>query len=111
MLPLLRDAWYADIATVIAAGNDPGVVLGEFTPQRYGRPDNALITVASMDPIGLRSTTNPSEGGSRYGIDPMLTGSITVYAQGVNVKLAKANDRNQLYYYAAGSSIAAPQVD
>ena len=55
--PILRTAWENDIVFVVAAGNlksddEYAVVMGDYSPQRYGRADNAIITVNSMDADG-----------------------------------------------------------
>lgn len=62
-----------------------------------------------MDQFGRRSFLNPNIGLPTDRIDPVLTGDITVYAQGQNVKVAKPYTSN-LYGYDTGSSYAAPQV-
>ncbi|MCJ1423808.1 hypothetical protein MMC29_001693 [Sticta canariensis] len=54
--PLFADAWDSSIATVIYAGNNPGLRLGDSTSQRFGREDNPLITVGSIDKYGLQSS-------------------------------------------------------
>lgn len=110
-IPLLASAWYFDIATVISLGNDPESVAGDFSPQRYGRVDNALITVASLDTHGRISDYVPRLGPTEFslGVDEELTGSITTWAQGVGVKIAKAYGES-FYGYETASSYATPQV-
>lgn len=108
-LPLLVSAWDAGIVIVIGGGNRPERTLGDVTPQRYGRVDNALITVASLDASGLFSKINTRIAAARDGVDPELTGAYTVNAQGGQVKVAVAHE--QTYYrYTDGASFASPQV-
>lgn len=110
MLPLLAAAWDAGITPVVSLGNTPLWTLGDTSPQRYGRSDNALIMVASVDSNGERSVSNPSQASARDGADGFLTGSITIHAQGNLVKIAKPQNPSRLFDYDSGSSFAAPQV-
>ena len=71
--------------------------------------DKPLITVASLEASDYRSPRNPPEGPSLSGFDPFLTGSITIYVQGVLVKIARIYS-STLYRYDSGSSFTAPQV-
>ena len=107
MLPLLANAWDNGIVTVVTAGNTPWSRLGERSPQRYGREDNALITVGSMDEHGRISPWNTPEGPVSVVEDFALVGSTTVYAQGERVKTAKPYGT---YHYIDECSFAAPQV-
>lgn len=120
-LPLLRDAWDANIATVVTTGNFQRLHLGDFTPQRFGREDNPLITVGTMNQFGIPSSINSNEGPSTgftsltgpptnpVGADPELTGSLTVYAHGQLVKTAVAYTTYG-YKNMTGTSLAAGQV-
>lgn len=109
-LPLLADAWDNGISTVVSAGNNGKRTLGDYNPQRFGRADNPLITVGSIDAYGDKSSGNPAEGPRGIGTtDPFLTGSLTVFAQGAEVLLAKPYS-STLFQYGKGSSYAAPQV-
>lgn len=108
-LPLLASAWDAGIVTVTGGGNRPERTLGDISPQRYGRVDNPLITVASLDATGLVSKINTRIAASRDGADPELTGAYTVNAQGGQVKVAVAHE-GTYYRYSDGVSFAAPQV-
>lgn len=47
--PILREAWELDIVTICSGNNNPLEPLGDRSPQRYGRFNNALITVDSMN--------------------------------------------------------------
>ena len=85
--------------------------IGFWSPQRYGRPDNPLITVGSLDKDGQYSSANSVEGPSPDGVDPLLTGSLSLYAVGQDIEVPKIGtfDAGQ-YERASGSSFAAPQV-
>ncbi|MCJ1427877.1 hypothetical protein MMC29_005783, partial [Sticta canariensis] len=107
MLPLLRDAWDHKIVTVVSVGNQPKWRLGDRSPQRFGRVNNALITVGALDERGERSPANMVEGPAAGSDEIHLVGSTTVYAQGRKVKAAKAYGT---YEYRSGSSFAAPLV-
>lgn len=107
MLPLLANAWDHGIVTVVSGGNRRDLRYGDRSPQRYGREDNPLITVASVSETGTRSPFNSLPGISSELEDLRLVGSTTVYAQGEEVKTAKAYGN---YKYSTGASFAAPQV-
>lgn len=114
-LNLLTNAWRNDIVTVVCALNDPEWTLGDVSPQRYGRPNNALITVGSMNIDGLPSRKNPPEVATKTGRDPELKGSYTVYAQGEALKIARPwtfsdSGAHNAFEYNSGSSLATPQV-
>lgn len=110
-LPLLADAWDSRIATVVSAGNRPELHLGDSTPQRFGREDNPLITVGSIDKYGLESSFTTQEGDSSDGRDPLLTGHITVFAQGQEVETARPyGDESNRFIVGSGTSLSAPQV-
>ncbi|MCJ1467350.1 hypothetical protein MMC07_005974 [Pseudocyphellaria aurata] len=110
-LPLLADAWDSDVVTVISAGNVGGIHLGDLTPHRYGRPDNPLITVGSLTLGGSKWFEHtPVEAPTVIGVDPSLTGSLSAWAQGERVKVARPYLRSTPFTYLSGSSYAAPQV-
>ena len=110
MLPLLRDAWDNGIVTVVSAGNRPEYRFGDRSPQRYGRDDNPLITVASVDHRGSRSRFNTRPGPSDELEDIRLVGSLTVVAMGQEVWSAIAGGDHQTRMYSTGTSFATPQV-
>ena len=45
-VPLLKKAWENDIVTVIGCTNR-GEILGDWSPLRFGRSDNPMITVCT----------------------------------------------------------------
>ena len=116
--------WISDIEEtgivfVMAAGNhgnkrsggpqDRLLSLADFTPQSYGRSDNSLVTVGGVDRFGrLLWQTTPEEPGQ--------DGSITVYAQAVQVKcasnapLSNSNPSGTDTVYEDGTSFASPAV-
>ncbi|KAL9059935.1 MAG: hypothetical protein Q9206_001254 [Seirophora lacunosa] len=87
-LPLLAEAWLADIPITVAAGNLKDAVQGDNTPQRFANPRNPLIVVGALqadgnvwrDPFSERGTTLP--GPSASGTDPDLIGALDVSARG-----------------------------
>lgn len=75
-LPLLAEAWENDIVTVISNGNDAAVTLGDLSPQRFGRFDNALITVGTATANGdLFFAHSALPGPPSNGHDPDMTGT------------------------------------
>ena len=85
--------------------------MGEFIPQRYASPDNALIVVGAVDVDGNPSRVNQKIGPApnARGRDRQLTGEITVYALGesVDVPTPGTVDDRELGW---GTSFATPQV-
>ena len=73
-LPLFAEAWSNDIVFVISGGNIPSAHKGDRSPARYGRADNALITVGSMNADGTAWDQNTPDLPARNGVDPLLTG-------------------------------------
>ncbi|KAK8133440.1 hypothetical protein PG984_005452 [Apiospora sp. TS-2023a] len=99
------------VSFVVSAGNDGDVGLGykymgNFLPQSLGRSDNALITVGSVYDDGkfYRGTSLPGPGWLPNGPQ----GSMTVWAQGVDVDCLRPDGRVQ--WRRTGTSFAAPQV-
>lgn len=87
-LPLLAEAWLADIPITVAAGNAKDDVQGDSSPQRFANPRNPLIVVGALQADGNvwreafsdRGTTFP--GPSASGRDPDLIGALDVSARG-----------------------------
>jgi len=109
-LPLLAEAWENDIVTVVATSNAPHHTFGDRSPQRYGTVDNALITVGQILDDGLAYSEQSIPGPARTGIDPLLVGSYTIYADTENIRVAKAHDPAERYRLSGGTSYAAPQI-
>lgn len=95
---------------MFSAGNKPQNTLGDSSPQRYGTPNNGIISVGSLDAAGRRSLRVTLEGPARDGADPHLIGDLTTWAQGSDVKIAKPYGGVINFEYASGTSFAAPQV-
>ncbi|KAL9628273.1 MAG: hypothetical protein Q9164_007339, partial [Protoblastenia rupestris] len=108
-LPLLQEAWENDIVTVVACGNNRHKVRGQFSPQRYGRINNPLITVSSVDGYGVPSIENTPVGASMNTNDESCKGSDDISAKGVDMLCAHF-EHNDKYSKWSGSSLAAPQV-
>ncbi|KAL8735840.1 MAG: hypothetical protein Q9181_002669 [Wetmoreana brouardii] len=109
-VPMLGEAWRRGIVVVIAAGNtNQGAPTQGFgVPLRFGSPNNPLITVGAIDKSGARTAFNLPPG---PGPDHLLTGDISIWALGKDVRIA--NNRpgiNGLYRNDDGTSFAAPQV-
>ena len=114
MKPLLRDAWIADIVTVISTGNKPEnnqgpFFMGEVSPQRFANSQNALIAVASANELGQPDWGNLPIGTARDSPDQHLAGEHTIYANGVRVPVPLHGTQNG-FENKRGSSFAAPQV-
>ncbi|KAL8743679.1 MAG: hypothetical protein Q9184_008085, partial [Pyrenodesmia sp. 2 TL-2023] len=114
-LPLLVDAWAADIVTVVAAGNQikgKDIQIGALSPQRFASPLNPLIVVGSVDRFGLASGFNTLIGAASYarGRDVHLTGEITVYAMGEDVVTPVPGTYDEYSNTASGTSFSAPQI-
>jgi hypothetical protein len=113
---ILRFAWEKDIVVVVAAGNDgfgPLSTLDRQTPQRLGTDTNPLITVGGAINNGslYYDTTpfNPPAGTvweTIPGIGTLTGGSMTVYAQALDVRTVIADPGD----FQNGTSFAAPQV-
>ncbi|KAL8825308.1 MAG: hypothetical protein Q9191_004491 [Dirinaria sp. TL-2023a] len=109
-LPILASAWDNDIVTVICAGNTRGA-LGALTPQRFGRPDNALITVGSFTTSGTYSSFQSLAGSAPDGRDPFLKGFIDISAIGENLYVPTSDPSIvNRYVFDGGTSLTAPQV-
>ncbi|KAL8880291.1 MAG: hypothetical protein Q9198_002274 [Flavoplaca austrocitrina] len=117
-VPALAEAWNTGIVTVFATGNKPnprGITdLGGSTPQRFGDPSNAIITVASVTRTGAKSDFNikagpPSAGPGNPIVDMQLIGEITTYAMADPVILPDIRG-NHRYTASTGTSYASPQV-
>lgn len=66
------------IPIVVAAGNDPVRWLHEQVPQKFGKPDNVIVTVGGVKHDGmLYPNTTPAKPGK--------DGSMSVYAPAVDV--------------------------
>ncbi|KAI4265041.1 MAG: hypothetical protein L6R35_007222, partial [Caloplaca aegaea] len=113
-LPILVDCWEAGIVTVFSAGNlhqSSQPFMGGYTPQRHGRSDNPLITVAAADKYGRLSWWNIPVGpaiGAR-GRDRYIKGSYSIIAMGEDVQTVQV-DTIRGYELDSGTSFAAPQV-
>lgn len=101
---LIRQCWQQGIVVVVAAGNRRTVDFVDLQcPTNMGAIDNPLITVGSVDDDG--------ELGRNSWVRPGLGGSITVYAQGVDVWAAGNNpNRPDEVVGRTGTSVASPQV-
>ncbi|KAL9036318.1 MAG: hypothetical protein Q9180_004366, partial [Flavoplaca navasiana] len=117
-VPALAEAWNTGIVTVFATGNKPnprGITdLGGSTPQRFGHPRNAIITVGSVTRTGAKSDFNikpgpPSAGPGNPIVDMQLIGEITTYAMAEPVILPDIRG-NHRYTASTGTSYASPQV-
>ena len=120
---MLIAAWDNDIVTVCSCSNDKKP-LGELTPQRFGKTDNPLITVGSLQESGEISPTNGISGPATLGIeadDPRFKGNIDIYAIGESLSLPLSNSvllnasaiRRPLDswdYLVGGASFSAPQI-
>lgn len=114
-LPLLVDAWTADIVTVFSAGNQiegRDIQIGALSPQRFASPLNPMIVVGSVDHFGLASGFNTLIGAAPYarGRDVHLTGEITVYTMGENVFNLVPGTYHDYSDTASGTSFSAPQI-
>lgn len=109
-LPLLAEAWYHDVVTVVSGGNEPHHTLGDRSPQRYGTAGNALITVAQVVNNGFPTPLQSSPGPARDGVDIHLVGSLTTFAHTENIRVANAYDPIHQYRISFGASYAAPQI-
>lgn len=76
---MLAEAWASDIVTVVSTGNTRDQNLGAESPQRFGKEDNALITVGSMTADGELWINNPPVGPAPGGQDPDCTGTSGCY--------------------------------
>lgn len=85
--------------------------MGVTSPQRHANANNALIVVRSVDWLGLPSDFNTRVAASPIAIgrEVHLTGEISVYALGQNVKTAVVGPGNE-YRLSNGTSFAAPQI-
>jgi hypothetical protein len=114
---MLKLAWSLDVVIVCAAGNDgigPLKPLDIISPQRFGTDTNPLITVGGAinngslwydttpvyPPASFVPPTLPAPFGTLTG------GSITVYAQALNVRTTRSGTGD----YQTGTSFASPQV-
>ncbi|KAL8985188.1 MAG: hypothetical protein Q9177_004503, partial [Variospora cf. flavescens] len=113
-LPILVDCWEAGIVTVFSAGNihqSSQPFMGGYTPQRHGRSDNPLITVAAADKYGRLSWWNIPVGpaiGAR-GRDRYIKGSYSIIAMGEDVQTVQV-DTIRGYEPDSGTLFASPQV-
>lgn len=110
VLPLLAESWSHDIVTVVSCSNEASDTFGNTTPQRYGTPDNALITVMQVFDDGFPAFHQSIPGPARDGTDPHLVGSNTIYVDTEHIRVANAHDPNMLYRFSGGSSYGAPQI-
>ncbi|KAL8676965.1 MAG: hypothetical protein Q9186_006574 [Xanthomendoza sp. 1 TL-2023] len=116
-VPNIVDAWDAGIVTVFSAGNIPGkdpliTNMGQTAPQRYARPDNAMIVAGSIDRDGSKSSLNllPGRpGGPRGNIDVNIQGEITTYAHARDILVAAIESPTE-YDFDRGNSFASPQI-
>ncbi len=113
-LPLLVDAWSADIVTVFAAGNDDAFkdpYIGSVSPQRFANSHNPMIIVGSVNHMGRASDFNKLVGPALFahGRDLLLTGKLTTYAMGENVDTIVPDEYFD-YDHSNGTSFAAPQI-
>ncbi|KAL9600416.1 MAG: hypothetical protein Q9219_003169 [cf. Caloplaca sp. 3 TL-2023] len=102
-LPLLANAWDADIATVIPAGNDKRNRNGDRSPQRLANTQNPLIVAGALQEDGER-WDNPTSnlgtslpGPSRDGIDPSLQGSLEIWSIAADIPCALPDDTHLTY--------------
>ncbi|KAL8929013.1 MAG: hypothetical protein Q9208_001456 [Pyrenodesmia sp. 3 TL-2023] len=116
-LPLLVDAWTADIVTVFAAGNrkrsEPDSYhIGTRSPQRFASQSNPIINVGSVNRLGQASGFNALVGAGPYarGRDVLLTGETTVYAMGEKVVNLVPGTYGDYSDTKSGTSYAAPQI-
>ena len=122
-VPLLLAAWDNDIVTV-CAGPNHGERLGDKNPQRFGRADNPLITVGSLESDGTVSAWNGIEGPATSGSEtgnPNFRGHIDIYAIGEDLALPFSNTylisasatraaANSWEHDVAGASFSAAQI-
>ena len=125
-LPLLKLAWDNDIVTVVACVND-GSPLGNWSPQRFGRFNNPLITACRLDERGDQAVGNGVESPANTGPDRNYfecAGHKDIYAIAQGLRLPQSNSQtlfdpnsgrpklppNSYYNGVAGSSYAAPQI-
>ena len=101
----LYRCWALDIITVVAAGNDGMLqesgALHKHTPQNHGKPNNALITVGSVDERGVLVLDTSYDRGVGFG------GSLTVYAVGKNVRGAGGASNDDVAYFPGTSQASA----
>lgn len=91
---------------------------GNQAPQRFSTPNNALISVGSVNARGEKSGFNlppgpPSGADVFVGNSQHLTGSISIYVLAEHIKVANvdpARRRLGQTRYDQGTSIAAPQI-
>lgn len=109
-VPVLASCIKSGIIVVLNAGNEPQAgapYQGWTSPQRFATPQNALITVGSINQDGTISPFNlPIDGPSADG--SFLYGHFSVYAigQGVRVPVVDPSSPNR-YAYVDGTSVAA----
>ena len=120
---MLLAAWDNDIVTV-CCGLNYGERLGDKNPQRFGRADNPLITVGSLQSDGTLSTWNGRQGPATRGPEtdnPKFLGHIDIYAIGEDLSLPYSNTfligasatrpaANSWEHDVEGASFSAPQI-
>jgi hypothetical protein len=116
-MEMLKLAWDNDIVIVCAAGNSgvgsSATTLDLTTPQRLGTDTNPLITVGGAISNGsLWYNTTPFDPPPNFvpetlpGFGTLTGGSMTVYAQALNVRTSISGSGD----YKTGTSFASPQV-
>ncbi|KAL8635658.1 MAG: hypothetical protein Q9228_006873, partial [Teloschistes exilis] len=112
-VPVLASCIKSGIVVVISSGNNPHPdepYQGWISPQRFATPQNALITVGSINQDGTISQWNlPIGGPSADG--SLLYGHFSVFAMGSGVRIPDLDPSDpSRYKYVDGTSVSAPQV-
>ncbi|KAL8640248.1 MAG: hypothetical protein Q9228_002806 [Teloschistes exilis] len=112
-MALLASCTQNGIVVVLAAGNGPileSPYQGWISPQRFATPNNAIISVGSIDRFGGKSSFNlPTGGPSADG--SLLSGTWSVYALGEDIRIPNINPADpNLYSIQRGTSLSAPMV-
>lgn len=100
IIQILEDAWAADIVFTACAGNQKNgpLNIGTLSPQRYGTPNNPLITVGGIEADGsisdITARQGPSQLFSGNPITATLVGSITTYGSITQVAANSGDDRS-----------------